>query len=77
MTRLSSFERLVESATLVARHPDFPDKPQAVEQCSQEVVELLQAGRITAPEAELLLDILENPSWFIGQVNDRPLKDTA
>ncbi len=62
MTRLSYFERLVESAIRVACHPDFPDKSQAVEQCTQEVGELLQAGRITAPEAELLLDILENPS---------------
>jgi hypothetical protein len=58
MSNLSYYERLVESATLVVRHPDFPDKAQAVDQCRQEVEDLLDEGQITVGQAEALRAIL-------------------
>ncbi len=58
MSDFSYYERLVESATLVVRHPDFPDKAQAVDQCRQEVEDLLDDGRITVGQAEALRTIL-------------------
>jgi hypothetical protein len=58
MSNLSYYERLVESATLVVRHPDFPDKALAVDQCRQEVEDLLADGRINLGQAEALRTIL-------------------
>lgn len=54
----SYFERLTESASLIARHPDYPGKREVVERCADEVEELLRLGRLTLAEGESLLSIL-------------------
>jgi hypothetical protein len=56
----SYFERLTESASLIARHPDYPGKREVVERCADEVGELLRIGRITVAEGKSLLAILES-----------------
>jgi hypothetical protein len=58
MTRMSHFERLAESVELIARHCDYPGKREVVEQCAEEIGELLQAGKITDSQEEYLQEIL-------------------
>src|SRR3954471_8486488 len=55
----SYFERLTESATIIARHPDYLRKGEAVDQCRQEIEDLLVAGRIDPVQAEALREILD------------------
>src|SRR3954454_24487555 len=52
------FERLIESATIIARHPDYLRKGEAVDQCRREVEDLLVMGRIDPVQAEALREIL-------------------
>ncbi len=54
----SYFERLVETAGLIARHPDYPGKHRVVEDCRAEVEDLAHAGRISAEQGQALLHIL-------------------
>jgi hypothetical protein len=58
MFHLSYFERLIESVTLIARHPEYPRKSEAVDQCRQDVEDLLLDGRIDPEQAEVLREIL-------------------
>jgi hypothetical protein len=59
MFNVSYFERLTETVTRLVRHPEFPSKRLILEQSRDEVTELIRAGRITVPEAELLYEILD------------------
>jgi hypothetical protein len=59
MFNLSYFERLIETVTLLVRHPEYPDKRLVIEQSRQEVTELIRVGRLTVPEAETLYEILD------------------
>ncbi len=43
------FERLLETAGLIARHADFPGKRQVVERCREEVEQLTCSGAISNP----------------------------
>ena len=52
------FDRLLETAGLIARHADYPGKRQIVDQCREEVDDLSSAGTITYAQAELLREIL-------------------
>jgi predicted amino acid dehydrogenase len=58
MGDLHFFERLVETAELIARHADYPGKRLVVHQCREEVEDLARAGRITATQGEALRGIL-------------------
>jgi hypothetical protein len=59
MFNLSYFERLIETVTRLVRHPEYPNKRLVIEQSREEVTELIRAGRITVPEAEMLFEILD------------------
>jgi hypothetical protein len=59
MFNLSYFERLLETVTRLVRHPEYPAKRLVIEQSREEVTELIRAGRITVPEAEMLYEILD------------------
>jgi hypothetical protein len=59
MNGISYFERLEESVALIARHPPFPGKGAAVEQCAGEIHELIRSGGITGEQGGTLLEILE------------------
>ncbi|WP_169981287.1 hypothetical protein [Tautonia rosea] len=52
------FERLFETASLIARHPDYPGKQRVVDDCRAEVKELTVSGRISAEQGQTLLRIL-------------------
>jgi len=52
------FERLLESAGLIARHADFPGKRQVVERCREEVEDLTSSGVISSAQGETLQEIL-------------------
>jgi hypothetical protein len=59
MVKLSYFERLIETVTLLVRHPEYPNKRGVLERSRFEVTELIRAGRLTVPEAETLFEILD------------------
>src|SRR5689334_21743480 len=59
MFKLPYFERLIETVTQLVRHPEFPNKRLILEQSRDEVTELIRAGRLTVPQAELLYEILD------------------
>jgi hypothetical protein len=48
------FERLVTSVERIARHAYYPGIDEAIEQCLEDIDELMHAGRITAEEREAL-----------------------
>jgi|GEM_PF-1404374 len=52
------FERLVGIAERIVGHATFPGKHTAVEQCLEEVGDLIAAGRITAGQGAILAGIL-------------------
>jgi hypothetical protein len=54
MRDISYFERLLESVALIVRHPPFPGKPEAIEQCAEEIEELIRSGGITGTQGGTL-----------------------
>jgi hypothetical protein len=52
------FERLVTSVERIARHAYYPGIDEAIEQCLEDIDELMHAGRITAEEREALRIVL-------------------
>lgn len=48
------FERLVVCVQRVARHAYYPGIDQAVDQCLEDIDELMHSGRITAAQREAL-----------------------
>jgi hypothetical protein len=61
MSRPPYFQRLVETAELIARHADYPGKRGAVEQCVEDVEDLSRTGRITDQQRDALREILLGP----------------
>jgi hypothetical protein len=53
------FENLAASVQRVAHHAYYPGIDQAIDQCLQDINELLQSGRITAEQFEALRPLLE------------------
>ena len=52
------FERLVTSVDRIARHAYYPGIDEAIEQCLEDIDELMHAERITAEEREALRIVL-------------------
>ena len=63
MNNYPYFERLLESAGLIARHADFPGKRQVVERCREEVEDLTSSGVISSAQGEILQEILLGVSF--------------
>jgi hypothetical protein len=59
MTDPRYFDRLLETADLIARHVDYPGKRQVVERCREEVEDLTREGRLTVTQRDVLWEILE------------------
>ena len=70
MRDLAYFERLIRSAETIARHAHYPGKPEAVEQCVEDVAELSRSGRITAEQGEVLLAIIRGPELALQAALD-------
>lgn len=60
MSDFQCFERLLETAGLIARHADFPGKRQVVERCRDEFEDLRSSGVISSAQVETLQEILLN-----------------
>jgi hypothetical protein len=58
MGNTSYFERLVASVEQIARHAYFPGKGEAVDQCLDDLEDLVLAGRITAEQRGVLHEAL-------------------
>ena len=52
------FERLVISVERIARHAYYPGINEAIEQCLEDIDELMHEGRITPEEREALRIVL-------------------
>ncbi len=52
------YERLVTSVERIARHAYYPGIDEAIEQCLEDIDELMHEGRITAEEREALRFVL-------------------
>ena len=63
MSNSHFFERLLESAGMIARHADFPGKQQVVERCREEVEDLTSSGVISSAQGETLQEILLGVSF--------------
>jgi len=63
MSNSHFFERLLESAGMIARHADFPGKQQVVERCREEVEDLTSSGVISSAQGEILQEILLGVSF--------------
>lgn len=62
MVSTKDYDRLVETAELIARHVDYPGKSRVVNQCRQEIRALADQGHLTAEQREALLGILQGAS---------------
>jgi hypothetical protein len=58
MSDAADFRRLTAGVVRIARHPDFPGKPEAVSLCLEDIERLTREGRITAEQAGVLHGIL-------------------
>jgi len=54
------FEGLIRVVGLFARHPDFPGKRDAVEECAEDIEERSREGRLTPSQRSELLAILRS-----------------
>ncbi len=54
------FERLLGVVERVARHASFPGHQEAVQQCLEEVGDLIDSGRITTDQGAVLAGILSS-----------------
>ena len=54
------FERLAANVSRIARHPHFLAKRHAVDLCLQDIDDLWLAGRITAAQADVLRETLQD-----------------
>ena len=52
------YRGLMEVAGMIARHPDYPGKRDAVEECVEDIVERSRRGRLTPSQRDELLAIL-------------------
>jgi hypothetical protein len=59
MHAASYFSRLVASVARIAGHAYFPGKAEAVEQCLEDIDDLVVAGQITAEQRDLLREVLQ------------------
>ena len=67
MVNLTYFERLTEAVTLLVRHPEYPNKGGVLHQCRREITELIRAGRLSVPQAEMLFTILDSADPGTGE----------
>ena len=58
MNEMTYFDRLVASTQRIARHAWHPGKDRAVEQCVDDIEGLVEVGRITPEQGDVLRDIL-------------------
>ena len=52
------FRRFERTSLLLASHPDFPGKPEALGRCREDVEERFQQGMLTAEQRMRLMTIL-------------------
>jgi hypothetical protein len=58
MPNIHCFERLLEVVVLIVRHPPYPDKGAVIEQCAEEIEEMVRSGGLTGAQGGTLLNIL-------------------
>ena len=54
------YRGLMEWASMIARHPDYPGKRDVVEECAEDIVDRSRRGRLTPFQRDELLAILSD-----------------
>ena len=54
------YRGLMEVASMIARHPDYPGKRDVVEECAEDIVDRSRRGRLTPFQRDELLAILSD-----------------
>ena len=65
-TPAQEFEGLVRAVGVIARHPDFPGKRDALDECVGDIEERSREGRLTPAQRAELLGILLGGPWRVG-----------
>jgi hypothetical protein len=60
MTETTLFERLEQAINLIARHPFYPGKQDAVADCREDLEERVRGGSLTRDQKARLVAILES-----------------
>jgi hypothetical protein len=60
-TSAVEFQGLVRVVGMIARHPDFPGKQDAVRECVSDIVDRSRQGRLSPVQRAELLRILLSP----------------
>lgn len=56
------YGRLELATSIIARHPDFPEKPAVVARCLKEIDERVQNGELSQERRDRLRTILSAPA---------------
>lgn len=70
MTQTLTFIRLERTVSLIARHPFYPGKPEAVHDCLDDLEERYRDGSLTHEQKSILVSLLTAE-------DDRPLESAA
>lgn len=74
MAEQLEYERLLQATSLIARHPDCPEKQDVVLLCRAEIDERCRTGALSIAQRSRLLDILE-PASYERRPNREPHPD--
>ena len=58
MTQTPTFKRLERTVNLIARHPYYPGKPEAVHDCLDDLEERYRDGSLTHEQKSILVSLL-------------------
>lgn len=58
MTQMPTFKRLERTVNLIARHPFYPGKPEAVHDCLDDLEERYRDGSLTHEQKSILVSLL-------------------
>ncbi|SIN79910.1 hypothetical protein SAMN05444166_0926 [Singulisphaera sp. GP187] len=58
MTEMLTFKRLERTVNLIARHPFYPGKPEAVHDCLDDLEDRYRDGSLTHEQKSILVSLL-------------------
>ncbi|AGA29199.1 hypothetical protein Sinac_5045 [Singulisphaera acidiphila DSM 18658] len=76
MTQMPTFKRLERTVNLIARHPFYPGKPEAVHDCLDDLEERYRDGSLTHEQKSILVSLLtaEDDNAIEPTESDRPTR---
>ncbi|WP_020466744.1 hypothetical protein [Singulisphaera acidiphila] len=73
---MPTFKRLERTVNLIARHPFYPGKPEAVHDCLDDLEERYRDGSLTHEQKSILVSLLtaEDDNAIEPTESDRPTR---